>query len=99
MPKRTGKPTPSDDVNQAAYRAVQALTGDTEPEETPSPPPAAPDSAPSPAPAPKNPAAVALGRLGGKKGGRNRMASLTPEERKALAKKAAAKRWDKKPED
>jgi len=44
----------------------------------------------------KNPAAVALGRLGGLKGGKARAASLTPEQRKAIAKKAAEKRWTKK---
>jgi hypothetical protein len=43
----------------------------------------------------KNPAAVALGRLGGLKGGKARAASLTPAKRKAIAKKAAAKRWGK----
>jgi hypothetical protein len=37
----------------------------------------------------KNPAAVALGR----KGGRNSRANLPPEERTALAKKAAMARW------
>lgn len=41
----------------------------------------------------KNPAAVALGRLGGLKGGKARAASLSPAKRKAIAKKAAAKRW------
>jgi hypothetical protein len=41
----------------------------------------------------KNPAAVALGRLGGIKGGKARAASLSPAKRKAIAKKAAAKRW------
>ena len=44
----------------------------------------------------KNPAAVALGRLGGMKGGKARAASLSPAKRKAIAKKAAAKRWSKK---
>lgn len=43
----------------------------------------------------KNPAAVALGRLGGKKGGKARAEKLTPEERKAIAQKAAKVRWDK----
>ena len=43
----------------------------------------------------KNPAAVALGRKGGKKGGKARAAKLTPEERQAIAKKAAAARWGK----
>jgi len=48
----------------------------------------------------KNPAAVALGRLGGRVGGLARVAkgfsALTPEERSANAKNAAAKRWGKK---
>ena len=43
----------------------------------------------------KNPAAVALGRLGGLKGGKARADKLSPAKRKAIAKKAAAKRWDK----
>jgi hypothetical protein len=41
----------------------------------------------------KNPAAVALGRLGGMKGGKARAAKLTPEQRIEIAKKAAAVRW------
>jgi len=44
----------------------------------------------------KNPAAVALGKLGGLKGGKARAAKLTAEERSEIAKKAAAKRWGKK---
>jgi len=43
----------------------------------------------------KNPAAVALGRLGGKKGGKARAEKLTKEQRSEIAKKAAAKRWAK----
>ncbi len=43
----------------------------------------------------KNPAAVALGRLGGLRGGKARAAALTPEKRKEIAKKAAASRWKK----
>jgi hypothetical protein len=34
-----------------------------------------------------------LGKVGGPKGGRARMASLTPKQRKELAKKAARARW------
>ncbi len=41
----------------------------------------------------KNPAAVALGKLGGLKGGKARANSLTPERRAEIAKKAALKRW------
>jgi len=38
---------------------------------------------------------VALGRLGGLKGGKARAASLTPERRVEIAKKAAFARWGK----
>lgn len=41
----------------------------------------------------KNPAAVALGRLGGQKGGPARAAKLSPKNRSAIAKKAAEARW------
>ena len=41
----------------------------------------------------KNPAAVALGRLGGLKGGRARAERLTPERRIEIAKKAALAKW------
>lgn len=44
----------------------------------------------------KNPAAVALGRLGGAKGGPARAKALSAKRRKEIAKKAAAKRWAKK---
>ena len=43
----------------------------------------------------KNPAAVALGRLGGLKGGRVRASRLTPERRVEIARKAALARWGK----
>jgi hypothetical protein len=49
-----------------------------------------------PAVKPKNPAAVALGRLGGLKGGAARAAALSPRKRSQIAAKAAAKRWGKK---
>lgn len=44
----------------------------------------------------KDPAAVALGRKGGLKGGAARAATLTPEERREIARKAAAARWQSK---
>lgn len=44
----------------------------------------------------KNPAAVALGRLGGLKGGKARAESLTAKKRKEIAQKAAKIRWEKK---
>lgn len=43
----------------------------------------------------KNPAAVALGRLGGLKGGKARAAALSKRRLKEIAKKAAAARWGK----
>lgn len=44
----------------------------------------------------KNPAAVALGRLGGLKGGKARAESLSAKKRKEIAQKAARTRWAKK---
>jgi hypothetical protein len=44
----------------------------------------------------KNPAAVALGRLGGLKGGKARAEKLSAKKRKAIAQKAAKTRWAKK---
>ena len=41
----------------------------------------------------KNPHAVALGRIGGRKGGLARARKLTPEERSEIARKAARARW------
>ena len=41
----------------------------------------------------KNPHAVALGRLGGKKGGKARAEKLSPKRRAAIARKAARTRW------
>jgi hypothetical protein len=69
------------DLSQLAKRIVDEATGD---EPKTEPPPV------------KNEAAVALGKLGGKKGGAARAAALTPEQRSEIAKKAAAKRWAKR---
>ena len=87
MPKRPSKPRAEDDVNLTAFRVVQqTIANDDAPA---APPIAKADDQPRE----KNAAAVALGRLGGKKGGKNRMALLTPEERTSMAKAAAARRW------
>lgn len=69
------------DTNKLAHLIVQIATEESE------------DIKPADG---KNPAAVALGRLGGKKGGKARADSLTPEKRKEIAQKAAAKRWTNK---
>ncbi|HEV3094729.1 MAG TPA: hypothetical protein VGY30_09475 [Solirubrobacteraceae bacterium] len=43
----------------------------------------------------RDPAAVALGRKGGLKGGKARAAKMTPEERSESARNAATKRWNR----
>jgi hypothetical protein len=65
-----------------AFRVVQEATKETEPGQ------------PQPTTEGKNPAAVALGRLGGLKGGKARASKMTPEQRKEIAQKAAKARWD-----
>lgn len=47
----------------------------------------------------KNPAAVALGKLGGAKGGKARAEKMTPQERAESARKAARARWEKARKD
>lgn len=47
----------------------------------------------------KNPAAVALGRLGGLKGGKARKENLDPERRRQIASNAARTRWAKERKD
>ena len=71
----------STDLNQIAANIVAQSTGLPLPSLTPKPE--------------KNPAAVALGRLGGLKGGKARAASMTPAERQRIAAAAAKARWGK----
>jgi hypothetical protein len=44
----------------------------------------------------KNPHAVAMGKLGGQKGGKARAEALSPAKRKAIARRAAISRWHRK---
>jgi hypothetical protein len=44
----------------------------------------------------KNPAAVILGRMGGRKGGKARADNLSSKRKTEIAKQAAAARWGKK---
>jgi hypothetical protein len=92
MLKRTSKTkkrkkASEEDVNLLAHRLVEESTskivdiGTRQPHNTP--------------PKKKNPAAVALGRLGGLKGGKARMEKLTPERRREIASDAARVRWSK----
>lgn len=43
----------------------------------------------------KNPHAVALGKMGGSKGGKARASKLSPEQRREIARKAVLARWAK----
>ena len=72
------------DPNQRAFQIIMEATGQLPKTE----PPAEPD---------KNPHAVALGRLGGLKGGTARAEALSPRKRSQIAAKAARARWGKKP--
>jgi hypothetical protein len=47
----------------------------------------------------KDALAVELGRRGGKKGGKARADAQTPEERSALARRAAVARWERQADD
>lgn len=80
MPTRSSKPYRPRDTNQRAKLIVDLATGQAEDKN--------PDEG-------KNPAAVALGRLGGNKGGQARAEKLSPERRAEISKKAAVVRWSK----
>ena len=81
MPSRASKPKRPRDTNQLPWQIVQEATGQIEPV------PEEPDS--------RNPAAVALSKLGAFKGGKARAAKLSTAKRKAIARKAAKARWAK----
>jgi hypothetical protein len=82
------KPKPTD-ISQLARAIVEEATGESLANHAlPKEPPKAPTHH-------KNPAAVALGKLGGKKGGAARAKKLTAEQRKAIAQKAAWARWNR----
>jgi len=68
------------DTNQLAWQVVQEATG----------------HAPAEKPDTRNPAAVALSKLGASKGGHARAAALSPAKRRSIAKKAVAARWNSK---
>jgi hypothetical protein len=81
MPKRSSK---DHDFAVNAFRIVEQAIGEKM------------DGGPLPDPnAGKNPAAVALGKLGGAKGGKARAAKLSPAKRRTIAKKAAKARWSR----
>ena len=78
MPKRLSK-----DINQAAFQMVRRSTGT---ESEPSRPPRVSQSDISRV-------MSAMGRKGGKIGGKRRMTTMTPEQRREVALKAAKTRW------
>jgi hypothetical protein len=81
MPRRSSK---DHDFMTVARRVVEQAIGEQM------------DGSPLPDPnAGKNPAAVALGKLGGAKGGAARAKSLSHEQRVDIARAAAAARWKK----
>jgi hypothetical protein len=70
------------DTNQLAHKILQIAIGeDVEPEK--------PEDG-------KNPAAVALGKLGGPKGGKARWKGVPKKKRSEIAQKAARARWSKR---
>jgi hypothetical protein len=80
MANRTHKKRPRD-PNQLGKMIVDISVGDIE------------DRLPTAEEQGKNPAAVALGRLGGAKGGKARAKKLTAKQRKEIARRAASMRW------
>lgn len=88
MQNRSSKRRPRD-PNQLAASIVEEATEETPVEEEAEPQKLEQDTEG------KNPAAVALGRLGGQKGGKARAVKLSPEQRKEIARKAAQARWTK----
>jgi hypothetical protein len=85
MPEQSNKKRPRD-PNQLAYQIMLESTGQA-PKFNP--------HAERPVDPSKNPHAVALGRLGGLKGGVARAAALGPRKRSQIAAKAAKARWDR----
>lgn len=81
MPGRSSKPKRPRDPNVLAKLIVDIATGEKID--------AAPDEG-------KNPHAVALGRLGGQKGGKARAEALSKARRSEIARKAARRRWNQK---
>ena len=75
------KPKRPRDTNQLAHMIAQLATGELDDIKT--------DDG-------KDPAAVALGRKGGLKGGKARAAKLSPAKKRAIAKRAAKARWGSK---
>jgi hypothetical protein len=85
MPTRLSKKKldEAENINSIAARIAAQTTGQEPPK--PEPPPVRE----------KNPAAVALGKLGASKGGKARAERLSAEKRREIAAKAAESRWSR----
>jgi hypothetical protein len=81
MPKRISKPKRPADINELAYQLVKEST-----EEKPEPKLSRSEI---------SRVMAEMGRKGGKIGGKRRLKTMTAEERKAIAVKAAKARWRK----
>jgi hypothetical protein len=84
MPKRLSKNSHPQDVNQAAFQMVRRMTG-TEPQE----------SSPKVTKSDISRVMAAMGRKGGKIGGKRRLDTMTAEQRRVVAQNAARSRWAK----
>lgn len=95
MPRRSSKSVPrpkregtEHDFTRTALRVVEQAIGEQW------------DGSPLPDPnAGKNPHAVALGKLGGQKGGKARAKALPKAKRIAIARRAARARWSRPESD
>jgi|SRR5579863_989367 len=84
MPKRNKHFKRPSDVNELAHRLVEESTDENR------------DRIPPPSKAQISLVMAELGRRGGKKGGKRRLVTMSEEERKRIARKAARARWKNK---
>ena len=81
MPKRLSSDARPKDINQAAYQMVRRSTGTADPD------------LPKVSQSDISRVMSAMGRKGGKIGGKRRLVTMTPEQRRDVAAKAAKARW------
>ena len=85
MPKQVKQPHPPKDVNQLAHHLVELSTSETE-------------SDPGTLPPVISQYIAAIGRKGGQIGGKRRLKTMTKDQRRKVAAKAAKARWSRKKE-
>lgn len=83
MPKRVKQKRRTNDENEIAFQLVQRATQEPEPNQ---------DTTPA-VPASISEYMAKIGSKGGKIGGKRRLKTMTSEQRRNVAKKAAATRW------